>query len=158
EEINYRRFFDVNDLAAIRTEIPEVFDATHEVPMRLLAEGKVHGLRIDHPDGLHSPTKYFRRLQEGFVHARLRQQLEVFSAKKADQLTRDALDALVKRGAPWPLYVLAEKILGEGEALPADWALDGTTGYDFLVLLNGLFVASENGSALDRAYAGFVGE
>src|SRR5262249_36119584 len=67
EEINYRRFFDINDLAAIRVELPEVFRAAHEVAFRLLAEGKATGLRIDHPDGLRDPVGYFRQLQEEYV-------------------------------------------------------------------------------------------
>src|SRR5207253_9514262 len=67
EEINYRRFFDINDLAAIRVELPEVFKAAHEISFRLLAEGKATGLRIDHPDGLRDPVAYFRQLQEEYV-------------------------------------------------------------------------------------------
>ena len=70
EEINYRRFFDVNDLAAIRMELPEVFEATHRLIMRLLAEGKISGLRIDHPDGLWDPAGYFRRLQQSYLEVR----------------------------------------------------------------------------------------
>lgn len=65
EEINYRRFFDINDLAAIRVELPEVFQATHALALRLLAEGKATGLRIDHPDGLWDPPHYFRQLRQG---------------------------------------------------------------------------------------------
>src|SRR5947209_13545675 len=64
EEINYRRFFDINDLAAIRVELPEVFKSAHEIAFRLLAEGKATGLRIDHPDGLRDPVRYFHQLQE----------------------------------------------------------------------------------------------
>src|SRR5690606_1336108 len=66
EEINYRRFFDINDLAAIRVELPDVFHDTHQFLFRLLAEGKATGLRIDHPDGLWNPSKYFRQLQESY--------------------------------------------------------------------------------------------
>src|SRR5439155_2127355 len=69
DEINYRRFFDVNDLAALSMERPEVFDATHELVLRLLAEGKLDGLRIDHPDGLYDPQGYFRRLQRAYLLA-----------------------------------------------------------------------------------------
>src|SRR2546429_5995815 len=65
EEINYRRFFDINELAAIRMEEPEVFEATHRLLFRLVREGAVTGLRIDHPDGLYDPADYFRRLHEG---------------------------------------------------------------------------------------------
>ncbi|MBY0229158.1 MAG: malto-oligosyltrehalose synthase [Gemmataceae bacterium] len=137
DEINYRRFFDVNDLAAIRTEVPEVFDAVHRIPLELLAAGHVHGLRIDHPDGLHSPAGYFRQLQEAYVRAR------GIEGKPT--------------GPPWPLYVLAEKILGEGETLTREWALDGTTGYDFMTALNGLFIAPESIARLDEAYSAFCG-
>src|SRR5205085_5035828 len=64
EEINYRRFFDVNDLAAIRMEVPEVFDATHQLLLELIANGAVTGVRIDHPDGLYLPREYFEKLQK----------------------------------------------------------------------------------------------
>jgi len=67
EEINYRRFFDVNELAALSMEKPEVFVATHELILRLLSEGKVHGVRIDHPDGLYDPQQYLQRLQQHYV-------------------------------------------------------------------------------------------
>ncbi len=159
DEINYRRFFDINDLAALRPERPEVFDATHAAVLRLLVEGKISGLRIDHPDGLHSPAEYFRRLQERYALARVLPRLEGhLPGEQAARQVSDALDELVAQGRPWPLYVVAEKILGEREPLPADWAVDGTTGYDFLNLVNGLFVDSANSAALDRVYASFVGE
>jgi malto-oligosyltrehalose synthase len=61
---NYRRFFDISGLIAVRVEDPEVFAATHEVPLRLLADGLIDGLRIDHPDGLADPRGYLRRLAE----------------------------------------------------------------------------------------------
>src|SRR5262249_29409087 len=70
EEINYRRFFDVNDLAAIRMEREEVFEATHQLVFRLLAEGKINGLRIDHVDGLWDPAGYFRRLQQRYLEVK----------------------------------------------------------------------------------------
>jgi (1->4)-alpha-D-glucan 1-alpha-D-glucosylmutase len=154
EEINYRRFFDINDLAAIRVEVPEVFRATHEIAFQLLAEGKATGLRIDHPDGLRDPVMYFRQLQEEYV-ARLR----------AVGLTPPALDdwftaASVERESalpPWPLYVVAEKILAEGEPLPPDWAVAGTVGYDFLNAVNGLFVDRRHRRAFDRLYGQFTG-
>ena len=69
EEINYRRFFDVNDLAAIRMELPEVFDATHRLLFELVATGAVTGLRIDHPDGLYLPNEYFEKLQRRVAEA-----------------------------------------------------------------------------------------
>jgi len=75
EEINYRRFFDINELAAIRVELPEVFQATHGLIFKLLGEGKATGLRIDHPDGLWNPTEYFRKLQETYVVEQIERRL-----------------------------------------------------------------------------------
>jgi (1->4)-alpha-D-glucan 1-alpha-D-glucosylmutase len=159
DEINYRRFFDINDLAAIRTEVPEVFQATHEVLLRLIVEGKCTGLRIDHPDGLHDPTRYFRQLQESFALARIRPRAEKYlSPEQVVQQVRDALDGLARRGGPWPVYVVAEKILGDDEPLPHEWAVDGTTGYDFLIAVNGLFVDSANEVRMEQIYTQFTGE
>jgi (1->4)-alpha-D-glucan 1-alpha-D-glucosylmutase len=158
EEINYRRFFDINELAAIRMELPEVFRATHQVLFRLLAEGKATGLRIDHPDGLRDPAGYFRQLQVHHVLAGA----GPTAAAGADDLAREVAVRLGKGGPDpgqtgWPLYVVAEKILCRDEALPADWALDGTTGYDFLNAVNGLFVDADGREAFDRVYQSFTG-
>ncbi len=112
EEINYRRFFDINDLAAIRIECDAVFDDMHELLLELVAAGHVHGVRLDHVDGLYDPKGYFDAL-------------------------RRALEA---SGAKQPIWIVAEKILSAGESLPTSWAIDGTTGYDFLAMTNGLFV------------------
>jgi (1->4)-alpha-D-glucan 1-alpha-D-glucosylmutase len=159
EEINYRRFFDINDLAAIRPEIPEVFKATHEVILRLLDAGVITGLRIDHPDGLRNPSMYFRQLQEHHVKDQ--------AARRFPQLTSSlireietALDALAHQDGPtpWPVYVVAEKILSESEPLPGHWAIQGTTGYEFLNLVGGLFVARGNRDAVERTYREFTGE
>jgi (1->4)-alpha-D-glucan 1-alpha-D-glucosylmutase len=158
DEINYRRFFDINELAAIRVEFPEVFDATHEVPLRLLAEGKVRGLRVDHPDGLYTPARYFRHLQERYAEAALRPRIG--GALPEDRLRKEiaaALDAALEAGQFPPLYIVAEKILGDEEVLPRDWLVDGTTGYEFLNALNGLFVAPENEASMERAYVHFCG-
>jgi (1->4)-alpha-D-glucan 1-alpha-D-glucosylmutase len=145
EEINYRRFFDINTLAAIRVEDPEVFQATHALTLRLAAEGKVTGLRIDHPDGLWDPVTYFRRLQRAYV------------AEKHGKPIEEALPLEAPLGRPLPLYVVAEKILTENEPLPVDWAVHGTTGYDFLSTVNGLFVQSANEKAFNHIYNRFVG-
>jgi (1->4)-alpha-D-glucan 1-alpha-D-glucosylmutase len=104
-EINYRRFFAIADLAAVRVERPEVFAATHAEPVRWLTEGIADGLRIDHPDGLRDPAEYLARLRA------------------------EAPDA----------WLVVEKILEVGEELP-DWPVDGTTGYDALREVGGLFV------------------
>jgi (1->4)-alpha-D-glucan 1-alpha-D-glucosylmutase len=154
EEINYRRFFDINDLAAIRVELPEVFRAAHEVAFRLLEKGQATGLRIDHPDGLRDPVGYFRQLQEEYV-ARLTA-AGVTVPPLGDWFTA----ASVERESalpPWPLYVVAEKILAAGEPLPPDWAVAGTVGYDYLNAVNGLFVDRRHRRAFDRAYGQFTG-
>jgi len=137
-EINYRRFFDINDLAALRMENPEVFEFTHRLALRLLDEGKVDGLRIDHPDGLFDPLQYFRRLQ--YRHAQV----------------PPAADGTA---APFrSTYVVVEKILGAEERLPVEWPVHGTTGYDFMNLLNGLFLDSAAGTRLERFCRAFTRE
>jgi (1->4)-alpha-D-glucan 1-alpha-D-glucosylmutase len=134
DEINYRRFFDINDLAALSMEHEEVFRATHERILRLLAEGKIAGLRIDHPDGLYDPKQYFRRLQEHYART-------------------TGTDAEGR-----PLYVLVEKILAMEEELPRDWTVHGTSGYDFLIHLNNLFVDPSGREEMTRVYEHFVGD
>jgi (1->4)-alpha-D-glucan 1-alpha-D-glucosylmutase len=158
EEINYRRFFDINDLAAIRVELPEVFKAAHDIAFRLLAEGTATGLRIDHPDGLRDPVRYFHQLQEKFA------ELQAANSKLQNSSNLKLADwftaASVEREhalPPWPLYVVAEKILAEDEPLPPDWAVAGTVGYDFLNDLTGLFVARRSRRAFDRIYGQFTG-
>jgi (1->4)-alpha-D-glucan 1-alpha-D-glucosylmutase len=167
EEINYRRFFDINELAAIRVELPEVFAATHRLIFDLLRKRQVTGLRIDHPDGLWDPPRYFRRLQECFVIDAIQAEESNDRADGADSATPDDaieqavaewLDEQARAGATsWPLYVVAEKILSEREPLPPDWAVDGTTGYDFLSAANGLFVDAARERDFDRIYGEFIG-
>jgi len=137
EEINYRRFFAINELGAIRQEVPAVFAATHGLLLRLVAEGAVTGVRIDHPDGLWDPPGYFRALQD-----------EVLA------LGNGAAPA----GSGLPLYLVVEKILEHGEALPADWPVHGTVGYDFATAVGGLLVDGANRRAFDELYARFIGE
>ncbi|HEX8522277.1 MAG TPA: malto-oligosyltrehalose synthase [Tepidisphaeraceae bacterium] len=132
DEINYRRFFDINDLAALAQERQDVFDATHKFVLSLVQEGKVTGLRIDHPDGLYDPKQYFQRLQQAY--------------RSPAAPPREG--AATEQG----LYVLAEKILAMDEELPRDWPIAGTSGYDFLVKLNGLFVDQKNENAFSRIY------
>jgi (1->4)-alpha-D-glucan 1-alpha-D-glucosylmutase len=171
EEINYRRFFDINTLAAIRVEDPVVFESVHQLPLQLVAEGKVTGLRIDHPDGLALPTRYFRLLQETRVLQLVRARFEEERARRgADGTAWEELSQAVREelaheigaaGAASPLfrpvYVVAEKILARTEELPLSWAVRGTTGYDFLNSLNGLFVQRENEEAITRVYHRFLG-
>ena len=131
EEINYRRFFDINELAAIRMEDESVFDRTHAFVFDLLKRGYIDGFRIDHVDGLYDPGGYLQRVQ-----ARARE-------VRPDLFTTDH-----------PLYLVAEKILGVDETLP-EWSVDGTTGYDFLVMVNGLFVDGRNERAVNGVYETF---
>jgi (1->4)-alpha-D-glucan 1-alpha-D-glucosylmutase len=154
EEINYRRFFDINDLAAIRVELPDVLQVTHRLVFELLSAGEVTGLRIDHPDGLWDPPAYFRRLQENYLRYMLAASLP--ATDNAEELVAARLREV---GNPprWPLYVVAEKILSPGEPLPADWAVDGTTGYDFLNGVNGVLVNAAAERELSRLYVDVTG-
>jgi len=131
EEINYRRFFDINELAAIRMEDPAVFERAHAYVFELLRRGCIDGFRIDHVDGLFDPGDYLQRLQA-----------------RARELRPDLYTER-------PLFVVVEKILGMDEALP-EWAVQGTTGYDFLAMLNGLFVDRQNEHATDGVYHQFT--
>ncbi len=163
EEINFRRFFEINTLAAVRVELPEVFEATHDLILKFVAEGRVDGLRVDHPDGLWDPAQYLRRLQIYTVAEKF--QAERGKVEDPEALRRAIGDWLDGRAAAraegnleaWPFYIVAEKILGQDEPLPLDWMAEGTTGYDFLRVADGLAVDSTNRRALDRAYAHFIG-
>jgi (1->4)-alpha-D-glucan 1-alpha-D-glucosylmutase len=158
EEINYRRFFDVNGLAAIRMEEPAVFAAAHRLVLRLLCEGKLTGLRIDHPDGLYAPAAYLRRLQACYLAARARARAAgggaSCDAAAADALLPHIFEAF-DRGElhTTPLYVVVEKILVAPERMPNGWAVDGTTGYEFLAAVNGLFVDRDAERAFDAIWA-----
>jgi len=130
DDINYRRFFNINDLAGLRIELPEVFDHAHQRVLRLVKEGVIDGLRIDHIDGLLDPKGYLNRLQR----------------------------RLATRRGPGHFYLLAEKILAAHETLREDWQLDGTTGYDFLNQVTALLVDASAESAFTESYAQFTGE
>jgi (1->4)-alpha-D-glucan 1-alpha-D-glucosylmutase len=162
DEINYRRFFDVNELAALSMEKPDVFEATHALVLRLVCEGKVTGLRIDHPDGLYDPREYLQRLQAHYALCAARTafgQDAEFAGRDWDEFRGPLLEALRQSAAgspdsPFrrPLYVVVEKILGRNEPIPEDWPVQGTTGYEFLNRLNGLFVRAENAGPFTRIY------
>jgi (1->4)-alpha-D-glucan 1-alpha-D-glucosylmutase len=161
DEINYRRFFDVNDLAALSTERPEVFQATHELIFNLLREGKVNALRIDHPDGLYDPRQYLWRLQHQYlmtIARALESETPQFQGVAWENIEPDLSKAVddylveVATRGQWPLYVVVEKILGAEEQLPEDWATYGTSGYDFLNQIGGLFVDTTAERAFSRLY------
>jgi (1->4)-alpha-D-glucan 1-alpha-D-glucosylmutase len=144
DEVNYRRFFDINELAAIRVEDPNVFKAVHEVIFRFVRRGWITGMRIDHVDGLYDPVEYLRKLQE----------------ETADALGEGAAPGgRVERSGPdaGPFYVIVEKILGRRERLHSDWPVAGTTGYDFMNQLNGLFIDRSNERSFRERYARFIG-
>jgi len=145
DEINYRRFFDINDLAGIRMERKEVFEATHGLVLDLIATGKIDGLRIDHPDGLYDPGGYFSNLQNAAGG------LSTDQRQNAEPQPRRA------RQAALPLYVVVEKILAASEQLPDDWMVHGTSGYDFSCLLNGLFVDRSARAEITAIYHRFIG-
>ncbi len=126
DEINYRRFFNVNELAGLRMEHRAVFDATHARVLGWIADGTLAGLRIDHIDGLYDPKAYCERLREA-VGGR-------------------------------PLYLVVEKILAHHESLRGDWPVDGTTGYEFLGVVGGLFVDPAGEPILRRCWRRFAPE
>jgi (1->4)-alpha-D-glucan 1-alpha-D-glucosylmutase len=150
DEINYRRFFDINDLAALRMENEAVFEATHRLVLELLAAGKVDGLRIDHPDGLYDPAQYFRRLQERYA-------VVAGVAPPAAGNGADAAGGSARASRDWPLYLVIEKITAGHERVPESWPVYGTTGYRFANLVNGLFVDGAARSRLERTWRAFTG-
>jgi (1->4)-alpha-D-glucan 1-alpha-D-glucosylmutase len=123
-ELDYRRFFDVNHLVGLRTELPEVFHAIHQRVLGWVQEGSVQGLRVDHPDGLRDPSTYLQQLAEAAPGA----------------------------------WIVVEKILAPEEELPANWPVQGTTGYDFLALVNRLWVDPAAEQALTDTYRELTGE
>jgi len=131
DEINYRRFFDINDLAGLRVERKAVFEDTHRLLFELRAEGRLDGVRVDHPDGLHDPRGYLARLAR-------------------------RLESVAPEGAA-PAYRVIEKILAADESLPPAWPVHGTTGYDFANRAGRLFVAPAGERDLTAAYHRFVG-
>lgn len=140
DEINYRRFFDINELAAIRVEAPGVFASVHELIFKLVKAGHITGLRVDHIDGLLDPAKYLAELGEGFR-----------DAQRGARASGAASDA----GIP-PCYLVVEKILDVKERLPS-WPIHGTTGYEFLNTVGGLFLDPEGLAAITDVHASFTG-
>ena len=148
DEINYRRFFDINALAAVRVEDPEVFRAVHSLIVRFFCRGWISGLRIDHPDGLLDPQQYLADLDRLLREAC---QQEGDQRESADPVPRSGPEALRE-----PLYVVVEKILTRDEELPVDWPACGTTGYDFLNLVSGVLVDQRGMRQLNDVYGRFT--
>lgn len=148
DEINYRRFFDINELASLRVEERQVFEETHGLLFDLVRKGWVTGLRVDHVDGLYDPQGYLRDLQWSCAVAR----------------TGRALESLKRRQGAGPrncgrsFYVVVEKILGPGELVDERWPVHGTTGYEFLNSVNGLFVDGSASQDFPRLYQRFTHE
>jgi (1->4)-alpha-D-glucan 1-alpha-D-glucosylmutase len=132
EEINYRRFFDINGLIGLCVRDLQVFAARHKQIVQLVREGSVTGLRVDHVDGLYDPLGYLHALQSA-----------------ADP---DPSDNQTQR-----VYIVVEKILGARERLPKDWPVAGTTGYDFLNAVNALFIHPTGWEKLEKIYSRFTG-
>ena len=137
DEINYRRFFDINDLAGVRVEDEDLFELMHRMLSRLVAQGSLHGVRLDHIDGLHDPATYLARLYR--------------------YLGRFGAPADAKAKGRGRFYILVEKILATDEDLRAGWPIAGTTGYEFLSDTTALFVDPTAEAAFDVAYQGFTG-
>jgi len=133
-DVNYRRFFDVNELICLRVERADVFEATHRLVLRFVADGLVDGLRVDHVDGLLEPRRYLERLRSAVEERR----------------------PAARKGEPFP--ILVEKILAEGERLPEDWPVDGTTGYEFMTALEDVLIDPSGYAAIEAAYRGPRGE
>ncbi len=135
-EINYRRFFAVDSLVGLRMETPNVFHESHLLLRHLLREGRVKGLRIDHIDGLWDPDEYLKNVQ-----------LLTVDENKPETVASTK-----------PLYVLVEKILERSEDVPADWATHGTTGYEFIAQLAGVFVDPSNEHRFTKLYRKYTGD
>lgn len=178
EEINYRKFFDINELAAIKMENPEVFKECHRFVFQLIKEGKITGLRIDHPDGLYNPSEYFKDLQKNcFIQTQIANfekvqkkvsdsseevnDIALFKAKteEIEKIISDEYEKTIADQPDFkPFYIVGEKILMRGEKVPDKWGIHGSTGYVFLNYLNGIFIKIDNTKPFDGIYKNFTGE
>ena len=131
-DINYRRFFDINNLAALRVEYLTAFEAIHPLVLRLIGDGRLHGLRLDHIDGLWDPDQYCGRLQDAIARAR--------------------------PGRSEPFYTVVEKILEPDEALPPFPGIAGTTGYEWLNAISRVLIDRQGLEPLTQTWRGFTGE
>jgi (1->4)-alpha-D-glucan 1-alpha-D-glucosylmutase len=159
EEINYRRFFDINDLVGLRMENPEVFAATHGLIRRMLARGQVTGLRVDHADGMFNPRQYLIRLQLLYVAAHCCGETpqEPTGANGIENPVRDAMRGLDWASAQGPLYIVVEKILEPQESLPREWPVRGTSGYDFVYQGTQIFISKANEQRFTDFYTKLTG-
>jgi (1->4)-alpha-D-glucan 1-alpha-D-glucosylmutase len=159
EEINYRRFFDVNDLVGLQMENPVVFAATHCMIRWMLATKQVTGLRVDHCDGMFNPRQYLIRLQLLYIASQCKGPT-ASGALAPTGIESDIREAV--RGYDWsgvrgPLYVVVEKILEPREALPPEWPVRGTSGYDFVHFANQVFIQQDNQKRFNDLYTSVLG-
>jgi (1->4)-alpha-D-glucan 1-alpha-D-glucosylmutase len=159
EEINYRRFFDINELVGLRMENPEVFAATHKLMRKLLSEGCIDGVRLDHPDGLLNPAQYFTRLQMLYAASQCcgPEPIPPVAENGIEEEVQTTFGQHDWMAQQTPLYVLVEKILEPGERLPK-WPVEGTVGYEFANLVNGIFIDRKNLRPFTRTYERFTRE
>ncbi|TCT05533.1 malto-oligosyltrehalose synthase [Aquabacter spiritensis] len=136
DDLNWRRFFDITELAGVQVERQEVFEQAHALVFRLYADGLVDGFRVDHVDGISDPAAYCRRLR-----------------RRLDQL-----DAKRPHDAPPGGYLVVEKILHQGEPLPDGWQVDGTTGYDFMDEVGAVLHDPDADEALDLVWSRATGD
>ncbi len=132
--VNYRRFFDINDLAGLRVEDPKTFRAVHPLVSRLIAEDRLQGLRLDHIDGLRDPAQYTRRLD-----------------RLVRKLRREA-------GLSGPFHILVEKILADGEPMPRFPGVAGTTGYEWLNVITRVLADGKGLAPLEQTWRNFTNE
>ncbi len=159
EEINYRRFFDINDLVGLRMENPRVFSETHKLIRKFLGQNLISGLRLDHPDGLLNPSQYIMRLQRLCAAGRC------IGADPVPPLAADGIELEVHSAFGQqqpdhehaPLYLLVEKILEAGESLPDFWPVAGSVGYDFTNSVNGIFIDGRHERLFTKLYERVIG-
>ncbi len=165
DEINYRRFFDINSLAAVRVEEPTVFDELHRLVFDLIKQGAVTGLRVDHPDGLYDPSAYLGRLQKGCFAQRMMAFAENIRTELPPDYDWGAMEEQIeKRYSQFlsanptnkPFYIVGEKILTKSERMPEEWPIFSTTGYVFLNSLNGIFIETAHSRQFDHIYNRFT--
>jgi (1->4)-alpha-D-glucan 1-alpha-D-glucosylmutase len=166
EEINYRRFFDINELVALRMQDPVVFSETHRLLRELLLTGAITGVRIDHVDGLFNPESYLWRLQKAaWIDLCLRKAELDIQFPKADRAELEEKlsqhfdqERASNPASPAirPVFVVVEKILSEKETLRDSWPIDGTTGYEFMIALNQIFIDRRHQGAMLDTYRWFT--